>query len=94
MRDGARIQTAIEILERIKSASIPMDNTIRDYLHHKRYIGSKDRKHIVELVYNVVRATARLGWWLDKAKLEDTPRARVVAYLVLDGFSAHDIAVC
>ena len=93
MRDGARIQTAIEILERIKSASIPMDNTIRDYLHHKRYIGSKDRKHIVELVYNVVRATARLGWWLDKTKLEDTPRSRVVAYLVLDGFSAHDIAI-
>lgn len=93
MRDGARIQTSIEILERIKEAKIPMDNTIRDFLHHKRYIGSKDRKAIVELAYNVVRATARLGWWLNKIELDDTPRARVIAYLMFDGLSKHDITI-
>ncbi len=93
MRDGARIQTAIEILERMKGSKIPMDNNIRDYLHHKRYIGSKDRKSIVELVYNIVRAHARLGWWLDKVSLEDSPRTRVIAYLALDDMSAHNIAI-
>ncbi len=93
MRDGARIQTAIDILEKIKASKIPMDNTMRDYLHHKRYIGSKDRKSIVELVYSVVRATARLGWWLDKAALEDFPRARVIAFLLLDGMSAHNVTI-
>lgn len=93
MRDGARIQSSIEILERMKNSKIPMDNNIRDYLHHKRYIGSKDRKVIVELPYNVVRAHARLGWWLDKVGLEDTPRSRVIAYLMLDGLSCHDLKI-
>ena len=93
MRDGARIQTAIEILERMAGSKIPMDNNIRDYLHHKRYIGSKDRKAIVELVYNVVRAHARLGWWLNKISLQDIPRTRIMAYLALGGMSAHNIAI-
>ena len=93
MRDGARIQTSIEILEKIKDSRIPMDNTMRDYLHHRRYIGSKDRKAIVELVYNVVRATARLGWWLDKTGLEDSPRSRVICYLILGDMSAHDVTI-
>ncbi len=93
MRDGARIQTAIEILNAIKTSKTPMDNTIRDYLHHKRYIGSKDRKSIVELVYNVVRATARLGWWMDKVELRDSPRTRVIAYLMLSGLSQHDVKI-
>lgn len=93
MRDGARIQTVIDILERMRDSRIPMDNTIRDYLHHKRYIGSKDRKHIVELVYNIMRSTARLGWWLDKIGLEDSPRSRVIAYLMLDGMSPHDVTI-
>lgn len=93
MRDGARIQTAIEISERISTSRIPMDNTIRDYLHHKRYIGSKDRKSIVELVYNVMRGTARLGWWLNKVNLADSPRARVIAYLMVTGMSVHDVSI-
>jgi len=93
MRDGARIQTAVEILNKIKSSKTPMDNTIRDYLYHKRYIGSKDRKSIVELVYNVVRAHARLGWWLDKIGLDDGPRTRVLAYLMLSGLSQHDVKI-
>lgn len=93
MRDAARIQTAIEILEKIKDSNIPMDNTMRDYLHHRRYIGSKDRKYIVELVYNIVRSTARLGWWLDHVKLEDTPRSRALVYIMLDGLSDHDVSI-
>ena len=93
MRDGARIQASIEILERMKNSKIPMDNNIRDYLHHKRYIGSKDRKAIVELVYDIVRAHARLGWWLDKVALEDSPRVRVFTYLALTGMSAHNVTI-
>jgi 16S rRNA (cytosine967-C5)-methyltransferase len=93
MRDGARIQTAIDILEKIATGKTPMDNTIRDYLHHKRYIGSKDRKAIVEMVYDIVRATARLGWWVDKIKLADTPRSRAIAFLMLSGASPYDVTI-
>jgi len=85
MKQGARIQSAIDILERISQSRIPMDNTIRDFMQYKRYIGSKDRAAIVELVYDVVRGTARLGWWLEKIKLEDTPRHRVLLLLCLSG---------
>jgi 16S rRNA (cytosine967-C5)-methyltransferase len=83
MKQAARVQSAIDILEKISEARIPMDNTIRDFMAHKRYIGSKDRKFIVELVYNVMRSHARLGWWLTRVKSGDTPRSRVLAYLVL-----------
>lgn len=70
-----------------------MDNVLRDYMKNRRYIGSKDRKYIVELVYDVVRATARLGWWLNKIGLEDTPRARVITFLMLNGMSVHDLTI-
>lgn len=93
MKQGAHLQTAIEILEKISDSKIPMDNTLRDYMHHRRYIGSKDRKAIVELVYNVVRATARLGWWLEEMKHEDIPRARVIAFSVLNGMSPHNVKI-
>jgi 16S rRNA (cytosine967-C5)-methyltransferase len=83
MKQGARIQSAIDILTRISSSRIPMDNTIRDFMQFKRYIGSKDRAAIVELVYNITRATARLNWWLDQVKVEDSPRIRVLVYLSL-----------
>lgn len=85
MQQAARIQSVIDILEKIAEARIPMDNTIRDYMTNKRYIGSKDRKFIVELVYDGMRSHARLGWWLARIQLNDTPRARVLALLVLTG---------
>jgi 16S rRNA (cytosine967-C5)-methyltransferase len=93
MRDSARIQSAIELLQKMKESRIPMDNTLRDYMKNRRYIGSKDRKYIVELVYDVVRSTARLGWWLAKLEVEDTPRARVITYLMLTSMSVHDISI-
>lgn len=85
MQQAARVQSAINIMEKIAEARIPMDNTIRDFMSNKRYIGSKDRKFIVELVYNSMRASARIGWWLERVKTEDTPRARAMAFLVLTG---------
>lgn len=93
MRDAARIQTAIEILENISKSRVPMDNALRDYLKNRRYIGSKDRKAIVEMVYDTVRSTARLGWWLDKVGEDDTPRNRIIALLAMSGLSAHDIGI-
>lgn len=83
MKQGARIESAIDITRRISMSHIPMDNTLRDYLKFKRYIGSKDRAAIVELVYNVMRATARITWWLEKLEIKDTARTRIISYLCL-----------
>lgn len=83
MLPSARVQTAIELLERTASSRIPMDSTIGDYMRHRKYIGSKDRAAIVERVYAVERARARLGWWLSHLEAEDTARNRMLAWLVL-----------
>src|SRR5665213_3061448 len=83
MKQSSRIQSTIELLEKIAGSRVPMDATTGDYMRGRRYIGSKDRADIAERVYNVVRARARLGWWLEKNNIADAPRVRVLAWLVL-----------
>jgi 16S rRNA (cytosine967-C5)-methyltransferase len=84
MKPSARIQATIEILERVAANTrVPMDASVGDYMRQRRYIGSKDRADVAERVYNMTRAHARLGWWLEKLDVEDTPRARVICWLVL-----------
>lgn len=82
MKDSARIQSSIDLLARIAAGRIPMDNTIRDFMAARRFIGSKDRTAIVERVYRIVRAQAHLGWWIARGGLVDTSRVRVLADLV------------
>ncbi len=83
MRPAARIQSAIDLLTRIQMGRIPMDNTIRDFMAARRFIGSKDRTAIVERVYRIARAKARLGWWIGHGGMADTARARVLADMIL-----------
>jgi 16S rRNA (cytosine967-C5)-methyltransferase len=79
MKQAARIQAVIEILEKMATRQSPMDNTVRDYLHPRRYVGAKDRADIVERVYRIVRQHARHGWHIARAGAMDTPRTRVIA---------------
>ncbi len=60
-----------------------MDTVTGDYMRHRRYIGSKDRAAIAERTYAMVRATARLGRWLERLKVEATIRNRMIVWLVL-----------
>lgn len=93
MRQAARIQSGIELLERMEKAPIPMDNVIRDFMAQRRYIGSKDRTDIVERLYAMVRHHARLGWHIAQADAIDTPRTRTLAFLILhDGLSPAQAA--
>jgi 16S rRNA (cytosine967-C5)-methyltransferase len=83
MKAASRIQTAIDILDRFVDSPIPMDNTIRDFMVSRRYIGAKDRAAIVERVYRVVRHYARTGWHLEQAGALLTARNFVIADLKL-----------
>lgn len=74
MKAGARIQSTIGLLDNVLKAHIPMDNIAGDFFRPRRYIGSKDRKDIVERLYWVIRHKARLIWWLDKLGAEHTAR--------------------
>jgi 16S rRNA (cytosine967-C5)-methyltransferase len=83
LNPAARINETITLLGALSKSSVPMDSTIGDYMRYKRYIGSKDRSDIVERVYNIVRAHARLMWWLKKAGAEVSPRMLVLAWLMV-----------
>ena len=84
MIPAARLQAAIELLEEIEAAAPkPADRAAAAWFKLRRYVGSKDRRAISELVWGCLRAKARLGWWLERLDLPSTARARVLAFLVL-----------
>lgn len=83
MTPGARLKAVLDILDKIDHSRIPMDGTVGDYMRFRRYIGSKDRAEIVERLYNMVRAKARLNWWMDHLSAPDTNRARVILWMML-----------
>jgi 16S rRNA (cytosine967-C5)-methyltransferase len=86
MTPAARIQAAIELLARIEALDRPADGVVRGYLRSRRYIGSKDRRAISDLLYGVLRARARLDWWIGRVvPAAPAPRGRTLAYLVLEG---------
>ena len=86
MTPAARIQAAIELLSEIEAKSgTPPDRIAAGYLRSRRYIGSKDRRAVSDTVFAVLRAQARLSWWLARAGAPETARTRVLAWLVLCG---------
>ncbi|MDG6078316.1 RsmB/NOP family class I SAM-dependent RNA methyltransferase [Erythrobacter litoralis] len=60
MTPAARVQTAIELLDRIiasaREKGPPADRILADWFKNNRFAGSKDRRAIRELVYGAVRA--------------------------------------
>ena len=60
MTPAARVQAAIEVLDRVieaaRSEGAPADRIIADWARSNRYAGSKDRRAVRELVYGAVRA--------------------------------------
>lgn len=97
MTPGARIQAAIELLGRIEAAPVPAERVVTAYLRERRYMGSKDRRAVGDLVYVALRARARLGWWVAQAGPgpgEDSTRPRRVllaALTLIEGRSVADL---
>jgi 16S rRNA (cytosine967-C5)-methyltransferase len=91
MTPGARIQAAIELLDQILTAwqsekRIPADKMLEGYFKGHRYIGSKDRGAIAELVYWTLRHKANIEWWLDHIEFPyKTGRSLVFTAVMLRG---------
>lgn len=83
MKPASRIQATIDILEREQNSRVPLDSVVGDYMRVRRYIGSKDRSEVAERIFAITRAHARLVWWLERMDAPDTPRTRVLFWLVL-----------
>ncbi len=81
MTPSARVRAAIELLDEIESAPLPADQVVQAYMRGRRYVGSKDRRAISAMVFEVVRQRVRLDWALTRAGYALTTRNRVIAAL-------------
>jgi 16S rRNA (cytosine967-C5)-methyltransferase len=61
MTPGARLQSAIDILNDIFLSGRPADRIMENWARSNRYAGSKDRAAISNLVYTVLRRRAELS---------------------------------
>ena len=95
MTPGARLQAAIELTQRVETATEPLDAVRDRYFRPRRYVGAKDRRAITERVFGLIRRRARLDWWIYRAarSLAPSPRNRTLADLALcDGATPGEIA--
>ena len=98
MTPGARIEAAIDLIRRIAAEPVPAERVITPYMRARRYIGSKDRRAIGDLVYATLRARARIDWWLERAGPGPgdgvvRPRRAVIAALgLVESKTANEVA--
>jgi 16S rRNA (cytosine967-C5)-methyltransferase len=94
MTPAAHIQAAIEVIEhvqRIWSADrrAPVDALLADYFRARRYIGSKDRGAVSDLVYFVLRNGGTLEWHVEQCDRTVTPRRVVMVALLFYAMPEH-----
>ncbi len=89
---AARLHATLDLLTEVAAAARPVDAVTSGWFRARRDLGDKDRGEVLELLYALLRHQARLGWWLDRQGARDTPRNRVLAWLVLaEGRSAEQV---
>ena len=69
MTPAARLQATIELAEAIAADPRPADAVVAEWLKDRRFVGSKDRRHLTQAVYDRLRRRARLTWWCERAGL-------------------------
>lgn len=87
MKPAARIQAAIEIMEHVQSIwaeqrRAPVDGMMADYFRTRRYIGSKDRGAISDMVYFILRFGGSVQWHIEACDRSVTPRRVVMVALL------------
>ncbi len=87
MTPSARVAGAIELHDAIDAdRRRPADAVANEFFRARRYIGSTDRREVSALVWDMLRASRRLDWWLARAEAPPTgARLRVAAHLMLGG---------
>ncbi|WP_296596167.1 RsmB/NOP family class I SAM-dependent RNA methyltransferase [Phenylobacterium sp.] len=83
MNSADRLQDALELIAEVERNPRPADAVVSAWFRARRGLRDADRGEISDLVYAVLRAHARLGWWLAKYERAATPRNRLLAWLAL-----------
>jgi 16S rRNA (cytosine967-C5)-methyltransferase len=81
MTPAARLQAAIDILAALDGTQQPVDRYLKDFFRARRYAGSKDRRAISELVFDVMRHRSSLAHRMGSG----SARALVTAALLASG---------
>jgi 16S rRNA (cytosine967-C5)-methyltransferase len=84
MTPGARIQAAIEVLERWRAGAEGLDRGLAAWGRANRYAGSGDRRAIADLVYDATRRL-RSAAWVAGAGEPASARDVLIGSLILDG---------
>ncbi len=93
MTPSAILAAAIEILEEQETRPGPLDLIVGRYQRQRRYIGAKDRSALASRVFGLARRHFRLGWRLEQAGAPTSPRALLIADLLLcDGLEPDEIS--
>ena len=102
MTPGARIQAAIELLDRIEAPpageeALPADAVLNAYFRSRRYIGAKDRRAVGDVVFQTLRQRGTIDWLLaNEAGLPIENRFRVLrTFAVQHGIDTRElVAAC
>ncbi|MBL4837311.1 MAG: RsmB/NOP family class I SAM-dependent RNA methyltransferase [Kordiimonadaceae bacterium] len=87
MRPSARIAALIELVEEVEAGiakgGLPADAIVNQYFRARRYAGSKDRRAVTEMLYDILRKRELLLWVLSAVSTKLEARPLVIAYLTL-----------
>lgn len=66
MKQAAQLQAIIELLSSIDTTERPAEKLAHDYFRSRRFIGSHDRRFIMETIYKILKNQSLLNWWTIK----------------------------
>ncbi len=94
MQIAAHYSAAIDVLSHVEQAwregeKLPLDYALSQYLSTRRYIGSKDRRAITDLVYNTMRRWGICRESLENAGIPEVARMGVLGVAALQNH--HDV---
>ena len=93
MTPAARLHAALDLMEAVDRDPRPSDAVVSGWLRARRGLGEGDRGAVLDLLAEVMRHRARLGWWVGRLGGDDTPRGRLLVWLALgDRLSPDRIA--
>ncbi len=82
MQKGAQYQAVLDLITEIFKDKQPADQIINSYVRERKYIGSKDRRFIIETVWKLIRNRRKLEF--DTGSKE--PRQMLLTYLQDEDF--------
>lgn len=83
MTPAAILQSTLDLLGEVESTARPADAVTSAFFRTRRDLDDRDRGAIMEQLYALLRHRARLGWWLARQGQSDSPRNRLLAWLLL-----------